>query len=211
MVPNGQNGTSTLDLQGLSATSEVAEGHARYFQGLRVLEGPGHGDLSHHTEPLGWFIHSLGEIPVSMCVAEPPQLLPPCPVNSWKEKLPWAARVGCMQCWVAGLARSGQEGCPGGCGFCGHLLAPARTETETWPLLGRGWRKPWVSHHFFSSKPHPDPEGQAADRKQFSGAAEHRAADAAAAVSRLQGGRWGPSRERAGGLGGGRTGPEIRT
>lgn len=65
---------------------------------------------------------------MSMCVAERPQLLPPCPMNSWKEKLPWAARVGCMQCWVAGLARSGQEGCPGGCGFCGHLLAPARTE-----------------------------------------------------------------------------------
>lgn len=42
-------------------------------------------------------------------------------MNSWREKLPLAAPVGGVQCWVAGLAPSGQKGCSGGCGFWGPL------------------------------------------------------------------------------------------
>lgn len=218
MTPGGEDGTSALNLQGLSGTSEAAGGCARRLKGLRVLEGPGHGYPCHHPEPLGRSLHSLGEIPVRVSVmvqgeegagqtgrrrmllgtatfgaslsrellerkAAKGQLLlggcsvgeaPLAPPSLFCSRWPGSFRAGGLL-WWASLPESSSTS--------------NQIEIQSpWPLLDRGWRIQWASNRFFCPKPRPDPEGQAADGKPFSGAAEHRAPAAAAALSRRQGG-----------------------
>lgn len=155
MTPGGEDGTSALNLQGLSGTSEAAEGCARRLKGLRVLEGPDHGYPCHHPEPLGRSLHSHGEIPVRVSVMAQGEegagqtgrrrmLLGTATFGASLSREPlerkaakgqpcWGAVVLGRPLWPrppcsvpAGLARSGREGCSGGQAFWGPLPPPTR-------------------------------------------------------------------------------------